>query len=403
MRAVPFEYSLVLSQLIEKRRRRARLIGPPRPRANPGFFHRWAVIGLLALASMSFLSPTAFAQDPPAGASDKPLKELVVGTKEAPPFVIRAPDGSWRGLSIALWRHMADELRLPYRIEESKTVDELLSAVDGGKVDVAIAAITVTAARDKRVDFSQPFYSTGLGIAVSVRGANLWNSLQRVFLSFGFLQAIAFLVTLALVVGIVVWALERRRTEHFGGGMRGLGTGVWWSAIAMTQAGASQNAPATLPGRVLAVAWMIASVVTIAVFTAGITSSLTKREIQGSVQSEADLASARVGVVSGSAAEDYLINRRIPHIDYATAGEALKALSNERIDAVVHDKPLISWLVLQDYPTTLRVLDTVISDQRYAMAFPKGSSLRATLEPSLLENVEEDWWRNMLFQYLGKK
>jgi len=44
------------------------------------------------------------------------------------------------------------------------------------------------------------------------------------------------------------WLLERKKTEHFGGGMKGLGTGVWWSTMAMTRGGATQNAPATLAG-----------------------------------------------------------------------------------------------------------------------------------------------------------
>ena len=79
------------------------------------------------------------------------------------------------------------------------------------------------------------------------------------------------LLGIAMCVGFVIWLLERRRTEHFGGGAKGLGSGFWWSAIAMTQAGAAQNAPATLPGRVVATGWMIASVIAIAVFTAGIT------------------------------------------------------------------------------------------------------------------------------------
>jgi polar amino acid transport system substrate-binding protein len=278
----------------------------------------------------------------------------------------------------------------------------LLANVAAGKYDAAVAAITVTAAREKTVDFSQPFYATGLGIAVSASGADLWNSVKRVFLSFGFLQAISALVALAILVGTLIWVFERK-TAHFGEGARGLGSGVWWSAIAMTQAGASQNAPATLPGRILAVAWMIASVVTIAVFTAGITSSLTKREIQGSVQSQADLSSARIGVVSGSAAAEYLVHRQFSYRAYATANDGLKALQEGRIDAFVHDKPLMSWIILQNFSSSLRVLDTSFADQNYAIAFPKGSALLSPVGDSLLENVEDEWWQETLFQYLGKR
>jgi polar amino acid transport system substrate-binding protein len=357
---------------------------------------------LLTAALLSTARTPALAQSSAEGSSSEPQRQLIIGTKDAPPFAMQSPDGKWRGVSVALWKHVADQLHLSYRFEEAKSIDELLANVAGGKYDAAVAAITVTAAREKTVDFSQPFYATGLGIAVSASGADLWNSVKRVFLSFGFAQAILALVTLAVVVGTLVWVFERR-TEHFGAGAKGLGSGVWWSAIAMTQAGASHNAPATLPGRILAVAWMIASVVTIAVFTAGITSSLTKREIQGTVQSQADLNSARVGVVSGSAAEDYLIHRRVSCRAYATANDGLKALQEGRIDAFVHDKPLLSWIVLQNFSSSVRILDTSFAGENYAVAFPKGSALRAAVDSSLLENVEEEWWQETLFQYLGKK
>jgi polar amino acid transport system substrate-binding protein len=32
-----------------------------------------------------------------------PEKELVVATKEAPPFAMKQPDGNWGGISIELW------------------------------------------------------------------------------------------------------------------------------------------------------------------------------------------------------------------------------------------------------------------------------------------------------------
>jgi ABC-type amino acid transport substrate-binding protein len=226
-------------------------------------------------------------------------KELIIATKEAPPFVVKHPDGSLHGISIDLWCRIADRLRLRYRFSEQATVQDLIAGTASGSFDAAIAALTVTAARDRIVDFTQPFYSTGLGIAVST-GESQWMSILRALLSFGFFQAVLVLLGIATLVGFLVWLLERRKTEHFRGGTKGLGTSLWWSAIAMTQAGASQNAPTTLPGRIVAIGWMIASVIVIAVFTAGITSTLTKRELQGSVHSVNDLRSVRVGAPAAS-------------------------------------------------------------------------------------------------------
>ena len=47
---------------------------------------------------------------------------------------------------------------------------ELIEGVAAGKFDVAVAALTVTAAREEILDFSAPFYTTGLGIAVASGG-----------------------------------------------------------------------------------------------------------------------------------------------------------------------------------------------------------------------------------------
>ena len=356
------------------------------------------VRALSALVAIALCWGTAQAQPANPPISDR---ELVIGTKEAPPFVIKQPDGTLHGISVDLWRRVADRLHLRYRFSEQPTVQALVAGTAEGSFDAAIAALTVTAARDRIVDFTQPFYSTGLGIAVSVDESR-WMSVSRALLSFGFLQAVLALVGIAILVGFIIWLLERDKTEHFRGGAKGLGTGLWWSAIAMTQAGAAQNAPATLPGRMVAMGWMIASVIVIAVFTAGITSTLTKRELQGAVTGVNDLRSVRVGAPTGSTSADYLDHQRIRHRGFVGPQEGLKALQAGTIDAFVYDKPLLTWLVLRDFSSTLRVLDVTFDSQNYAIALPKGSPLSQQLNVPLLEETESDWWQQTLFEYLGK-
>jgi polar amino acid transport system substrate-binding protein len=355
----------------------------------------WAFGALLAIGLVHGTGQAQLAK-PPLSKS-----EFVIAIKEAPPFVIKNADGTLHGISIDLWRRIAQRLDLRYRFAEQRTVHDLVEGTAEGSFDAAIAALTVTAARDQIVDFTQPYYSTGLGIAVSLNERR-WRSIMRALISFGFLQAVLALVGLAIAVGFVVWLLERRKTEHFGGGAKGLGTGLWWSATAMTQAGAAQNAPATLPGRIVAICWMTASIIVIAIFTAGITSTLTKRELQGAVTGENDLRSVRVGAPGGSTSADYLDRERISHRDFRTPHQGLKALQAGEIDAFVYDKPLLTWLVLQDFSGTLRVLDVTFDGQNYAIALPKGSALSQILDPALLEETESDWWRQTLFDYLGK-
>lgn len=329
-------------------------------------------------------------------------KELVIGTKEAPPFVMKRSDGTLYGISIDLWRRVAEQLHLRYHFSEQETVQALLNGTEEGAFDAAIAALTATAARERVVDFTQPFYSTGLGVAVPA-SENEWTSVLRTILSFGFFQAVLALLGFAICVGFVIWLLERNKTEHFGGGMKGLGTGVWWSTMAMTRGGAAQNAPATLAGRIVATGWMIASVITFAIFTAGITSTLTKRELQGVVHSVNDLRSVRVGAATGSTTVEYLDRLRISYRGFPNPQAGLNALQSHAIDAFVYDKPLMTWLILQNYSSTLRVLDITFDAQNYAIALPKGSPLGRILNTPLLEQIESEWWEQTLYQYLGKK
>ena len=153
----------------------------------------------------------------------------------------------------------------------------------------------------------------------------------------------------------------------------------------------------------MAIGWMIASIIAIAVFTAGITSTLTRRELQGVVHNVNDLRSVRVGALAGSSTVNYLDRQRMSHRSFANAQDGLAALQAGAIDAFVYDKPLLTWIVLHDFSTTLRMLDIVFDTQNYAIALPKGSPLRAALNAPLLEETESDWWQQTLFQYLGRK
>jgi polar amino acid transport system substrate-binding protein len=276
-----------------------------------------------------------------------------------------------------------------------------LAATSSGAADAAVAAITVTAARARTGDFTQPFYETGLGVAVAGGVAN-WLPILRTFLSFRFLQAILALLGIALIVGTLVWLFERRHNDHFAGSpARGLTSGIWWSAVAMTQAGAAQGAPSSLPGRLLAVVWMIVSIIALAVFTAGITSAITTHQLQGLVRNADDLRSLRVGVVDGSSTVDFLDHQRIAHRVFADAPAGLNAVQTGNIDAFVYDRPLLSWIVKQNF-ASLQVLGVTLDQQNYAIALPSGSGLRSPLDIVLLESVTSEWWAQVLYRYLGQ-
>ena len=200
----------------------------------------------------------------------------------------------------------------------------------------------------------------------------------------------------------MVWLFERRKTNHFQGG-KGLASGFWWSAVAMTQAGAALDAPATLPGRLVAICWMIVSIIVIWVFSASITAKLTRQELKGTIQGLDDLRFVRVGTSRGTTTAGYLDRERVAHRNFSSPQEGLRALQERQVEAFVYDRPLLNWIVMQQFPETLRVLDFTVDSLNYAISVPKGSALLNKLNIAMLEETESDWWQQTLFQYLRKK
>jgi len=361
----------------------------------------------VVIAVCSITALAAYAQGgTPQGDLDKlTQREIVVGTKEAAPFSMKSPSGEWSGISVDLWRRIADKQNLKYRFQEEDSVPALIDAVAKGKVDIAVAALTVTAGREEVLDFTSAFYGTGLGIVVPASGlVASWAPVMRALTSFSFLQAVVALIGLALLVGLVVWLLERRHNEEFGGSVtKGLSSSVWWTTVAMTQRGIGHQGPRTVPGRFVAMLWMVGSIIAIAVFTAGITSALTVRQLQGTVAGVTDLSKVKVGAVSGSSTEDTLTRLRIRFDSYPTAKDGLQAVRDGKLDAFVYDRPLLAWLINEDFGSRVQLLDVTFDQQHYAFALPPGSPLRKPISVSLLNEVRSTWWGDTLFRYLGNK
>lgn len=326
---------------------------------------------------------------------------VIVGTKDAPPFAMRDATGQWVGISIELWEELADQLDLAYEFREYD-LQGLLEAVQAGDVDIGVAALTVNAEREQVMDFTHPFYTTGFGIAVTSQRGDEELIVLRRLISPLFLKTVGILMLMLVVAGALAWFFERRANaeqfpEH---PVRGIGAGFWWAIVSMTTVGYGDKAPKTFFGRAVALVWMLTAIGLFGTFIATMASTLTVSRLGSGIEGLEDLSGARVVTVQGSTGETFLRDEHIPSRSHPTLEDALRAVTDGRADAAVHDVPLLQYRVTQQMSEELTVLPKTFGRQDYSIALPSGSQLREPLNRVLLDPRTQSEWGEILFRYL---
>lgn len=104
----------------------------------------------------SFWDPAHKIEKPDLGA----LKQIRFLTEDDfPPFDFALPDGGIAGFNVDLARAVCEELELSCTIQRRRW-DTLIEALDENNGDAIIASLAITAETRRKVDFTQPYYTT---------------------------------------------------------------------------------------------------------------------------------------------------------------------------------------------------------------------------------------------------
>jgi len=161
---------------------------------------------------------------------------LSIAVRNIEPFAMPDANG-WTGYSVEFWEDAADRLGIPYDYIEVASVAEQLDAVRSGRTDAALGAISITAEREAAFDFSFPMYDSGLQILTRPETPSVWAQLLELF-STTVLYLLLVLIVLLVVVGHIVWLVERRTNDDFPHSyLAGVWEGIWWAIVTMTTIG----------------------------------------------------------------------------------------------------------------------------------------------------------------------
>ncbi len=358
----------------------------------------------LARAMLAAPTELARAKPPDAPPATPTPRKLRVATFEDPPFSTKDATGAWTGLAVELWHEVADELGVEYELTVLAAPEDLLPRLKDGSIDIVAAAVPVTLARVREIEFSSAFLSKGYSIATVPRGRTSWLQTLGSVLAERLRDVVIAIVVVFLLSSVGIWWIERKRNpEHFGGNWReGIGNGFWWTASTMTTVGYGDRTPVTNAGRAFAVLVMFLSIVLVSIFTGLIASRLTVVELRTRIRGIADLAHSRVGVARVSPMATFLNERGIAFSGFEDIDHAVATLVAGGLDAVVAGEAELHYLAHTQYPDQLAVLPGAIDQGFVAFALPAGSPIRREINAALVAVLESPEWRRLRHEYLHR-
>ena len=349
-----------------------------------------------------FLLLTAIAQ--PAVAE---THAVTVAVRVLPPFVVQQ-NGQLSGFSIDLWNAIAAKRHWTTHFDVVLDVDAQLAAVSAKTDDVAVGAVSITADRDVRYDFSQPILSGGLQILTRTQKAGpeatAFDSLMHLLFSPSVLVWLGIAVGLTIVPAHIVWFLERRHPEGMLGSKSyfpGIFQAFFWGMG--TLATQADSMPRHWGSRIVAVLWMFTSVVFVAFYTATLTASLTVQQFRSAINGPDDLPGKAVATVAGTTSADYLRDSGVKATAYPDIDTAVKALTDKKVDAVIYDAPVLQYIANADGTGTIGVVGPVFHAGDYGYAFANGSALRKDVDATLLGLRESGDYDTLSAKWFGKK
>jgi len=315
------------------------------------------------------------------------------------------PDGSISGVSVDLWRRVAERLERQFTLIPVSEMESILSGLEQGHFDAAIGAITITPEREKRVDFSYPAHRSGVAVALRKEKGPLSALKSYAAAASELSPLILSSLAMLVLIGIVMWFIERRHPSAQGSesSVATLRDGLYWAVVTMTTVGYGDKTPKSTIGRVIAVFWMLASLVWVSLLSTSLVSRLTAERVESrDVVATIDLTRKKLAAVAQSSGAEYLDEHHLHYMEFNNLPDALDSLAGGKSDAVVNSVGALQYLISKRYAGVEEVPQGLLAPAYMAIALPEQSPLKRPIDEALIKITSDPEWRSLEERFFGK-
>ena len=232
-------------------------------------------------------------------------------------------------------------------------------------MDAAIANVSITAERERLMDFWQPIFDSGVQVMMRADDSAGLSMLKALFT-----RQIGLAVMAALVLlfrgGMLMWMFERHKQPYFDRKARDAAfPAFWWALNLVVNGGFEERMPQSRGGRFFAVILVVLSLFIVSIFVAQITAALTINAIQNNIDGINDLEGRSVGTITALTSADYMIKRGIGFQTFDDLEDLLAAFEDGDLDAAVFDGPILAYYVRTRSNGKAELLERVYRPENY--------------------------------------
>lgn len=339
------------------------------------------------------------------GAEQPQAAPLRIAVYDVPPYGYVNPDGSISGISVDLWRRVAERLERQFKLIPVSEMESILSGLEQGQFDAAIGAITITPEREKRVDFSYPAHRSGVAVALRKEKGPLSALKSYAAAATELSPLIVSSLAMLVLIGIVMWLIERRHPSALGSesSVVTLRDGLYWAIVTMTTVGYGDKTPKSTVGRVIAVSWMFASLVWVSLLSTSLVSRLTVERVESrDLAASMDLTRKKLAAVAQSSGAEYLDQHHLQYTKFDNLPDALDSLAGGTSDAVVNSVGALQYLISKRYAGAAEMPQGLLAPAYMAIALPEHSPFKRPIDEALVKITSDPEWISLEDRFFGK-